>query len=473
MYDEAKCNTPCKDNEDKYCGIQHDLKKVFEPHVDISATYLWSQEDAKAQATKTWFDISIFPVDGRASTHGYLVDKTPHFTLFDTGASEGMLNMKFYDEHPILHHYPKYPINVQSLQVANDQLMPVKEAIKCLISFGGHTFEIIAYLLPFSAALNFIFRLKNMTEIEGKSIYSKLEFKFKKRSVGITPLKDIHLPVGQTTAIDFEMVKKSPDLSDGIVVVKMKSQREDCLPQTLRVAVMNGKIHMNVRNAGQGELQLLRGQTIGIVDLRSAGYYHITRDGIQRCLHERFIFLNEKDSHDDLSLTRTSSDITVEILQKNTRLDIRKTPTNRTVKTPRYNDGANKDPYPWLDDNDPRRNMTDKEILESTIDLSEACITKKQKQALYKILLKYRQAFSFRDEIGLCPYMEVKLELKDKTPFYIRQFPIKEEEKIFVDREMRKWCLVGILRKGLSSYSSPIMLIPRKMLGIPCIITDF
>ena len=58
--------------------------------------------------------------------------------------------------------------------------------------------------------------------------------------------------------------------------------------------------------------------------------------------------------------------------------------------------------------------------------------------------------------------MKVKLELKDKTPFYIRPFPIKEEEKI-----------TGILRKGLSSYSSPIMLIPRKMSGIPCIIKDF
>ena len=139
------------------------------------------------------------------------------------------------------------------------------------------------------------------------------------------------------------------------------------------------------------------------------------------------------------------------------------------MKTPRYKYNANKDPYPWLDDTDPRRNMTDKEILESTIDLSEACITEKQKQALYKILLQYREAFSLRDEIGLCPNMEVK----DKTPFYIRPFPIKEEEKIIVDREMRKGCLLGILRKGLSSYSSPLMLIPRKMSGIPCIITDF
>ena len=63
LYDAAKCNTACKDNDDKYYGIQHDLKKVFEPHVDISATYLWSQDDAKAQATKTWFVVGIFPYD--------------------------------------------------------------------------------------------------------------------------------------------------------------------------------------------------------------------------------------------------------------------------------------------------------------------------------------------------------------------------------------------------------------------------
>ena len=97
-------------------------------HVDISATYLWSQEDAKVQATKTWFDMGVFPVDGRASTYGYLVDKTPSYTLFDTGASKAMLNQKFY-EHPIFHQYPKYSINVQPIQIANDEFMTVKEAI--------------------------------------------------------------------------------------------------------------------------------------------------------------------------------------------------------------------------------------------------------------------------------------------------------------------------------------------------------
>ena len=139
--------------------------------------------------------------------------------------------------------------------------------------------------------------------------------------------------------------------------------------------------------------------------MRSAGYYHFTKDGIQRNLHERFIFLNEKDSQDYLSLIHTSNDINDNIPQKNNRLDIRKTPINETVKTPRCKDDANKDPYPWLDDNDSRRHMTKKERLESTRDLSQACITEKWKQALYNILLKYREPFHLGMKMG---YVQIR-----------------------------------------------------------------
>ena len=40
---------------------------------------------------------------------------------------------------------------------------------------------------------------------------------------------------------------------------------------------------MNVTNTGQGELHIYKGQNIGVVDLRSAGHFHITKDSIQRC----------------------------------------------------------------------------------------------------------------------------------------------------------------------------------------------
>ena len=90
----------------------------------------------------------------------------------------------------------------------------------------------------------------------------------RKKSVDITLTKDIYLPVGKTTTFDCELVKKPSDLLDCPVAVKKKSQREGCLHQTLRVALVNGKIHMSVTNSGQGELHLYRGQNIGVVYLR-------------------------------------------------------------------------------------------------------------------------------------------------------------------------------------------------------------
>ena len=95
-----------------------------------------------------------------------------------------------------------------------------------------------------------------MTEIVEKSNYLKLEFK--KSLTDKTPIDDIILPLGKTTAFDCEMIKKPSDLADGSVVVIMKSWREDCLPQTLRVALVNGKLHMIFTNTGQGEVAHLQ-----------------------------------------------------------------------------------------------------------------------------------------------------------------------------------------------------------------------
>ena len=108
--------------------------------------------------------------------------------------------------------------------------------------------------------------------------------------------------------------------------------------------------------------------------------------------------------------------------------------------------------------------MTDQEIFEKYVDMSDSDLNLVEKKSLYNVLLKYKEAISHRDEIGLCPNMEIKLELNDETPFFIRPFPIKESEN---------GCLLGILKKGMSSYSSPIMLIPRKLTCIPRIVTDF
>ena len=86
---------------------------------------------------------------------------------------------------------------------------------------------------------------------------------------------------------------------------------------------------------------------------------------------------------------------------------------------------------------------------------------------------EYSDVFSLRDEIGLAPNMHVELEMLDKKPFFIRPFSVKENIKPKIDKEMEKLTVLGILKKGLSGYSSPAMPIPRKNSDIPRIASRF
>ena len=81
--------------------------------------------------------------------------------------------------------------------------------------------------------------------------------------------------------------------------------------------------------------------------------------------------------------------------------------------------------------------MTDKEILEKYINLDNSCLRKEEKIKVMDMLFKYKKAFSLRDEIGTCPNIEVEIDVTDKSPFFIRLYHVREEDKAFVDKEMK------------------------------------
>ena len=89
------------------------------------------------------------------------------------------------------------------------------------------------------------------------------------------------------------------------------------------------------------------------------------------------------------------------------------------------------------------------------------------------ITYEYREAFSLRDEIGTCPNIERDIDVMDKTPFFIRPYHVREEDKRILDKEMKRLCHLGILKQGFSAYSSPVMLISRKMTRDKRVVTDF
>ena len=61
----------------------------------------------------------------------------------------------------------------------------------------------------------------------------------------------------------------------------------------------------------------------------------------------------------------------------------------------------------------------------------------------------------------------------DNSPFFIRPFHAKEEDKAILDKEMKRLCYLGILKEGFLAYSSPVMLISRKVTRDKRVVTDF
>ena len=122
-----------------------------------------------------------------------------------------------------------------------------------------------------------------------------------------------------------------------------------------------------------------------------------------------------------------------------------------------------KEKLPLLEDTNERKHMTDREILDKYVNLDNSCLTKIEKIQVRDLLYKYKDAFSLRDEIGLCPNIEIDIDVTDRFPFFIRPFHANEEDKAILDKEMKQLCYLGILKEGFSSYSSPVMLISRKI----------
>ena len=156
------------------------------------------------------------------------------------------------------------------------------------------------------------------------------------------------------------------------------------------------------------------------------------------------------------------------LLQAETKIDVSQKPKHHAVGK-----CEGEDPYPWLDNDDKRCNMTDEEILRMKVPLDKSVLSAAEKEQLIKLMLENTEAFIIRDEIGTCPYFEVKLKLRDDKPFFVRPYNIREDQKPIIQKEMDRLEKLGIIRKGLTGYSSPVLLVKRKQQNLYRVVTDF
>ena len=58
--------------------------------------------------------------------------------------------------------------------------------------------------------------------------------------------------------------------------------------------------------------------------------------------------------------------------------------------------------------------MTDRDIPYKYNKLDNSCLTKAEKKEVRDLIYKYKDAFILRDEIGMCPNIEVEIDVTDK-----------------------------------------------------------
>ena len=188
-------------------------------------------------------------------------------------------------------------------------------------------------------------------------------------------------------------------------------------------------------------------QMLSILDLRSLGYYKIKQGVLQQNLSICYHFESAEKICEEFN-----------------------TLVNKLKKDEKVSEN---DKYPWLEDSDERKYMTDKEILDKYIDLDKSYLTDSEKMQVRDMIYEYKDAFSLRDEIGTCPNIEIDIDITDRMPFFIRPYHVREEDKRILDKEMKRLCYLGILKEGFSAYSSPVMLISRKVTQDKRVVTDF
>ena len=63
------------------------------------------------------------------------------------------------------------------------------------------------------------------------------------------------------------------------------------------------------------------------------------------------------------------------------------------------------------------------------LNLKDSVLEEKRKEEFLTNVEQFMDIFSLRDEISTCPFIEVHLKLKEEKPFFVRPYPMREEQK--------------------------------------------
>ena len=281
-----------------------------------------------------------------------------------------------------------------------------------------HRFEIFTLVSEIHENVDLVIGIKNLFELEGVIDSWDSCVSFLNRSIPFFTMKKVSVKPKEQKLV----VLEAPFVEEisGMAITKMVDVKEQ-KTLTMKLKFIRNRAIFKVTNSTQDTVTFDPKEMLGIVNLRSLGYYKIKQGVLQQNLSCMYHFESRNTVCDQF---------------------------NRLINTLRKEEETSgTDKYPWLDDSDERKYMTDREILDRYIELESSCLTKWEKQKLRNLIYEYKDVFSLRDEIGTCPNIKVEIDLTESSPFFIRPFNAREEDKGILDKGNEKIVLLGNIEK--------------------------
>ena len=335
----------------------------FQDNRDVSTTYLGTDVISK----KDHFTPEVkFLITSTSHTWGQLVGGSTMSILLDTGASKCYMSRAYFERNKLLHNLPRLKSTIKSLRVGNGNEVSAHFVIPVLLKIAGHKFEIYALVSDIQPPIDLVLGMKNMHEIEGELSPRNSEFRFLNRAVPLFTMENFSLKPGCKRFV--KCIAPFPTTLTGQAIIK--------IVQGLRTITVQYKIHNNLAvldlvNTSKTTMLFSTDSALGIVDIRSLGFYNIKHATLQYNLSKQLPQYNKiADDHAEQIKTK-------HVPKQGSHVE--------HVSQQKLQQSAD-DPYPWLDSQDPRRDMSDEEILRKYIDLSQSILNDSEKEELMQII---------------------------------------------------------------------------------------
>ena len=218
---------------------------------------------------------------------GRLLDSTKCQLFLDTAASKSFLSKSFYMQCKSLHTLPKFASTTQRIQVRNSQCVTVLFIIPVIVDIHGHRFKIYSLVSEIHENVDLVLGMKNVFELEGVINSRDGHFEFLNRSVPIYPEKEIILKPDEQKLVKV----KAPFIDEisGLVIIKI-IDGGTYSTLLIKLKFTGNRAILDIKNTGKDTMILRPEEMIGIVDIRSLGYYKIKQGILQQNLSKYYRF---------------------------------------------------------------------------------------------------------------------------------------------------------------------------------------